>query len=274
MTAVFKFIPSLSLACALLAGATLSQAGVFEIAVSPARFEVSAKSGGRLGQSLEIFNQDSQATELVVKTLDWDYTERGELKFYDELRPGSCREWVTLERPRLKVPARGKSTYRFQIDVPAGAPAQECRLMLAIEGAQPVAQPAVQSGGVSVSLPVNGRIGVAVYVAINGAQPVLKIDSVTTLKSAGKPDQPAVIVSNSGNAHGRLDGALDARDANGQTFEMTPDNSPIMPGQTRTIVLQPRQIADMKPLTVALPIKTTGTLDWDNGSFKVDAEFK
>ncbi len=254
-------------------GSVLANAGAFDIGVSPSRFEVSAKSGGRLGQTLEIFNQDSQPTELSVRTLDWEYSEKGELKFFDELRPGSCRPWVTLERKTVKIKAQSKATFRFQIDVPADAAVTECRIMLAIEGVQPAYQAMVQSGGASLALPVNGRVAVAVYASINGAQPVLSM-SQTSVMQKDQQSIASVTVTNSGNAHGRLDGALDAKDASGQSFELVPDGTPIMPGQTRSIVLKPRALSGTSEPKVVFPIKASGTLDWENGSFKVNAEFR
>ena len=228
---------------------------------------------GRLGQTLEIFNQDSQPTELSVRTLDWEYSEKGELKFFDELRPGSCRPWVTLERKTVKIKAQSKATFRFQIDVPADAAVTECRIMLAIEGVQPAYQAMVQSGGASLALPVNGRVAVAVYASINGAQPVLSM-SQTSVMQKDQQSIASVTVTNSGNAHGRLDGALDAKDASGQSFELVPDGTPIMPGQTRSIVLKPRALSGTSEPKVVFPIKASGTLDWENGSFKVNAEFR
>ena len=265
-------------ACSIVCIAALAlfslfaHAAGFDVGVSPSRFEVSAQSGGRLGQSLTIFNQDSQGTELSVRTLDWDYSEQGEITFYDELRPGSCRPWFTLERRALKIGARNKAAFRFQVDVPANAPVGECRIMLAIEGVQPAYQSMLQSGGASLSLPVNGRIAVAVYVAINGARPALAINGTRSVESEGRR-WPAVSVTNTGTAHGRLEGALDGKDARGQRFELVPDGSPIMPGQTRVIVLKPRSLADNSQPQVTLPIVASGALDWEHGSFKVDAEF-
>ncbi len=251
-----------------------AQGGGFDIGVSPSRFELSSKSAARLGQSLEVFNQSSTPTEVAVRTLDWEYSEKGEITFHDELRPGSCRPWFTLERRTLKIAAKAKAAFRFQIDVPADAEVGECRVMLAIEGVKPAFESMVQSGMASLSLPVNGRIAVAVYVAVNGAQPLLSMQQVrTTDGSAGK--EIRTTVHNGGTAHGRLDGALDAKDAAGQRFELVPDGSPIMPGQTRVLPLRPRaQAAAGAPaVQMQFPVTASGTLDWEQGSFKVNAVF-
>ena len=256
----------------LLAG-TAAHAAPFEIAVSPSRFELSAKSGARLGQSLDVHNLGASATEIAVRTIDWSYSPEGQISYHDELLSGSCRPWVTLERRTLSVPARGKRSFRFQIDPPADAPRGECRFMVALEGVEPAQQTVIQSGGASLSLPVTGRIAVAVYVMLNGAEPQLEMREVGMGPVAGK-SVPRVQVSNSGDAHGRLDGALDATDARGRSFSLVVEGTPILPGQTRTLALVPRGDDGQSALQPSFPVKASGMLDWDKGSFKVNTEFK
>ena len=256
-----------------LCGAAAS-AAPFEIAVSPSRFELTARSGARLGQSLDIHNLGVGATEIAVRTIDWRYSPEGEISYHDELLPGSCRPWVTLERRTLSVPARGKRSFRFQIDPPADAPRGECRFMVALEGMEPAQQTIIQSGGASLSLPVTGRIAVAVYVMLNGAEPRLEMREVGMGPVAGK-SAPRVQVHNSGDAHGRLEGALDATDAQGRSFSLVVEGTPILPGQTRTLALVPRGEDPQSPAPQpSYPVKASGLLDWDKGSFKMNMEFK
>ena len=248
-------------------------AGPFEIAISPSRFVITGKSEQRIGQSFDVHNLGASATEVSIRTLDWTYSEAGEISYFDELLPDSCRSWVKLERKILKVNARAKATFRFQIDVPAEAPRGECRFMIAVEGVEPAHQAVIQKGGASLSLPVSGRIAVPVYVAVNGAQPKLDLKSVGVSKIQGK-DVPVVVVSNLGDAHGRLEGSLDATDALKQTVELLPEGTPIMPGQTRSLPLLPRTEPGKKAPEMTVPFNAEGTLDWENGSFKVNAVFK
>lgn len=255
------------------AGPAPGWAAPFEIAVSPSRFEVSGKSGARIGQSLTLYNVGRAATEVSVRTIDWTYSTEGQIGYHDELLPGSCRPWVMLERRTVKIPARAKATFRFQVNVPATAPRAECRFMLAVEGLEPAHKALIESGGASLSLPVSGRIAVAVYVAVNGAEPKLALTQIGVSEVKGRRT-PVITVSNSGDAHGRLEGSLDATDAKGVSFELLPEGTPVMPGQTRTLPLLPKGEANRPPPEVVLPFKTRGTLDWENGGFKVDAEFK
>ena len=257
----------------LAAAASAAWATPFEVAVMPSRFELAAKSGVRLGQSLDIHNVGNAATEVSVRTLDWRYSPEGDIAYLDPLQPGSCRPWVTLERKTVKVAARGKATFRFQIDPPADAPRGECRFMLAIEGVEPAYQAAIAQGGASLSLPVSGRIAVAVYVQMNGAEPKLVLSEVGMKDIHGKRS-PYVTVSNTGDAHGRLEGSLDATDAAGTTFELAPEGTPIMPGQTRAMPLQPKGDAQGNAPVPVYPLKASGALEWEKGGFKVNAEFR
>lgn len=256
----------------VLATSTVT-AGSFELAVSPSRFEVTANSGKRLGQSIELQNVGATPTEVSLRTLDWTYSADGNITYHDELLPNSCRPWVTLERTKLTVAAKNKKSFRFQLDVPANTPRMECRFMVAVEGVEPAHKALIESAGASLSLPVSGRIAVAVYVAVNGAEPKLEMKQVSVQNIKGKRT-PVVVVSNTGDGHGRLDGALSATDAKGQSLELVPEGTPILPGQTRTLPLMPQGVDKQPVSTLAFPLSTQGTLDWDNGSFKVDAAFQ
>lgn len=270
MTHLLRRIALLAFA---LAAATPAFPAAFEVAISPSRFEVAGKGGARLGQSLTIYNVGNTPTDVAVRTLDWTYTPEGQISYHDELLPGSCRPWVTLERRTLRVPQQGRSNFRFQVDIPPDAPRGECRLMLAVEGIEPAYQAQIQSGGASLSLPVSGRIAVAVYVKVGGAEPKLEVRQVGVKAVNGKPT-PVITVSNNGDAHGRLEGALESVDAKGLKFDLVPESTPILPGQTRTLPFAPRVEANQAAPQFSLPVRSKGQIDWDLGSFKVDVEFK
>ncbi|WP_020395321.1 hypothetical protein [Thiolinea disciformis] len=251
----------------------LSTAAGFEIATAPSRFELTAKSGQRIGQSLEIQNIGRDANEIAIRTMDWTYSEDGRITYYDELLPDSCREWVTLERGLIKIPAKGKNNFRFQVDIPADVPRTECRFMIAIEGVEPAHRTLLQSAGANLSLPVTGRIAVAVYLSINGAEPELKIGQISVKTIKGQR-LPVVTVTNSGDAHGRLEGTLEAIDAVGRPLQLSPEGTPILPKQTRSLALLPLGEQNGKAPPIHYPISSKGNLDWDKGSFKLNATFK
>lgn len=268
-----SLLAALSL-CAGLFAAQPATAAPFEIGLSPSRLEIEGKSGARIGQSLDVHNVGNAATAVSVRTLDWSYSDTGNLSFHDALQPGSCRPWVTLERKSLTVEPRSKSAFRIQIDVPPGTPKGECRLMLAFEGVEPAYQAALGSGGMNLSLPVTGRIAVAIYLMIDGAQPKLEMGALTMQEVKGQ--KTAVLsVTNAGDAHGRIDGSLDAKDAQGRVFEMIPESTPVMPGQTRALPLSVKASSVPAGMTTpAFPVRISGTLDWERGAFKIDAELK
>ena len=260
-------------ALALLGMAVPAAAASFEVAVSPSRFEIPGKSAGRIGQSLTIVNVGSATAEVAVRTLDWTYSEEGNVTYHDDLQPGSCRPWVTLERSTVRIAPQARNAFRFQIDIPAQAPRGECRFMLAIEGVEPAYRAQLQSGGASLSLPVSGRIAVAVYISVDNAEPKLEVRQIGVKEIQGKRT-PVITIANTGDAHGRLEGGLESTDAGGRKFDLIPEATPILPGQTRTLAFVPREESGQKPGEPVWPIRSQGQLDWEKGSFKVNTEFK
>jgi fimbrial chaperone protein len=268
-----SFLRTLSLLFIALSTGTLAISGPFEIAASPSRFEISGKSGTRVGQSLDIYNVGKLPAEVALRTLDWSYSADGNISYYDELQPNSCRPWIALERKTVVVNPSSKRIFRFQLDIPNDAPRGECRFMIAIEGIEPAYKALLESGGASLSLPVNGRLAIAVYVSINSAESKLTLTHIGMREIKGK-HTPAVTVTNTGDAHGRLEGSLDAIDAKGVAFELLPEGTPVMPGQTRTLPLIIKTEAKKAVIEPVYPVKAKGIFDWENGSFKVDVEFK
>jgi fimbrial chaperone protein len=257
-----------------LSAALPAQAQSFEVAISPSRFEVTGRPGGRIGQSLNIFNVGPTPTQVQVRTLDWHFSDQGVISYYEDLQPGSCRPWVTLERKVVSVPARSRANFRFQVDVPPDAPRGECRFMLGVEGVEPAHSVQLPgAAGTQLSLPVSGRIAVAVYVMVGGAQPKLEIKQMGVMQVEGQP-RAVVTVANTGDAHGRLEGSLEATDSKGQKFELLPEGTPVLPGQTRTLPFHVKAEPNRPAPAIAFPVKAEGQLDWDHGSFKVTMEFK
>ena len=263
-------LAALSLAASLFSG--LAQAGPFEVAVAPSRFELSARNTQRSGQTMQIYNVGNQSTEVALRTLDWTLSDNGQLTLHDELLPGSCRPWVTLERRTLRLSPKSNTRFRFQIDVPVDAQKGECRFMIAVEGVDPAHQATINGGGASLNLPVSGRIAVAVYVALNGAKPAMEFVKIDTAQVQGKR-VPVIVMRNNGNAHGRLEGLLEATTAQGTALELQPDGGPVLPGQTRALTFSTRQAGNAQAaVEPTYPLKVSGTLDWADGAFKVEAQ--
>lgn len=239
----------------------------FNAAASPPRFELTAAPGSRSRQVLELTNAGALPAKYRIKTADWSLGPDASVTFYDELRPGSCRPWVALERPELTLPGGARARFRFEIAPPADAPAGECRFALLIEGDEPAVAKSDQ-----LQIPVRGRLGVIVYLAVGDAAPKLSIVKATVEMRDGKR-VPTLWVNNAGNAHGRLAGFLAGTDAQGRELEFGPSTFPVLPGETRALALA-AQLGPNEPTEPALPVTVRGTLEWAGGRLPFEHRFE
>jgi hypothetical protein len=256
-------IVNILLAAGMLAASAAASAQGFSAVVSPPRFEAGARPGTTYRNIVEIGNVSGEAAHFTVKTADWTLQPDGGVQFSDALAAGSCRPWVGIEASDITIAANGKRRYRFEVAVPADAPRGECRFALMIEGdAEPV------KGGAPI--PVSGRIGVIVYLAIGDAAPGLQVVGQHLATVDGR-EVPVLQVRNNGDAHGRLGGFIDGTDAGGHHYAFAPSSLPILPGETREIPLQPQPDQRDAPAPVlAFPVKVSGHLD--SGSQRIDVD--
>lgn len=244
------------LAALALAFPALTANAEFAVAISPPRFELEAKAGDVLRQTMEITNGSAQAAALSLKTADWTYEQDGAVNFKEELAPGSCRPWVTIERRELTVTAGRPYRFRFEVAPPPGTPAMECRFALLVEGQQE----STNAGGLVV--PFNARLAVIVYVGIGGVQPELSVVGTEVQTVDGK-QTPVLRVRNTGLAHGRLEGFLAGTDARNTPLDFVARGYPILPGETRAIPLNATRQGDADaPLTLTFPVTVKGKLEW------------
>lgn len=240
-------------ACGFLLCQTVAAEG-FSALVSPPRFEDTAKPGTTYRNIVEITNLSEQSEHYALRTADWQLGPDGNAVFTDALVPGSCRPWVGIEAPEINVGPSAKRRYRFEVAVPADAPVGECRFAIMLEG-----DPDTLKGNLAV--PVAGRIGIIVYLAIGDAAPKLEILGQQVRDVQGQP-LPVLSVRNAGNAHGRMEGLIDGRDASGRTLSFAPANLPILPGETREIVLTPEaDTGAIQPPSITYPLTLKGRLD-------------
>jgi len=239
----------------------------FSILVAPPRFELQANPGDVVRDHVEITNPGDSPVTFLIRTADWDMTEAGTATFYPpELRPGSCRPWVRIERHKVHLPAKASKRYRFQLEVPEGTPPGECRFALLIE-APP--EDAVKAQARSLTLPVRGRIAIVVYVMIGSARPVLEVRDIV-LENSNEKLTPVAIVENTGNAHGRTGGYFEANDTTGKRIDFAVTPLPILAGQTRHIPLYQPTIDDRAAVDFTPPLDLSGTLEWNGGSKKIE----
>jgi hypothetical protein len=259
----------LSLVLAVL-GATLSpcvRAQGFAALVSPPRFELSAQAGKAVRSVIEVSNRSAAAARYLIHTADWTFSPDFSVTFQDELQPGSCRPWVAIERPEVTVPGGGTLRYRFEVTVPADAPAGECRFALMIEGAEPSI---ARSKG--LDMPVTGRIGVIVYLTIGAGAPDLEVCGPKIAALNGQ-EIPTLVVHNSGTAHGRVTGFLTGKDAKGISYDFTPSDFPILPHEQRDVFLTPSTATDDHP-TLTFPVTVKGTLEWGKQRTELNQLFR
>jgi hypothetical protein len=173
---------------------------------------------------------------------------------------------VKLERFTIKMGAKAKRRYRFEVDVPADAKVGLCRFALLIE---PANDPTIVAPLGNIQLPVQGRIGVIVYVRIGDAKPQITLERMAVAPVNGRPTLVAMF-RNDGNAQGRPDGVLAGTDARGRSLDFVAGSLPILPGERRSIPFWPQDGSDAKTSTVAFPVKLKGTIEWEGGRQVVD----
>ena len=239
----------------------------FAAIISPPRFELVAKPGAKLRQVVEVTNASAQPAKFHIKTADWTLDKTAGVSFDESLQTGSCRPWVAIERREINVSGGGKYRFRFEIAPPADAPSGECRFALLFEGDE---QAVKTTNGPAV--PMAGRIAVIVYVTIGSATPQLELvaSQVATINGEALP---VLQIKNSGDAHGRLDGFLSGTDANGLKLEFSISTLPILPGETRAIVLSVNRGERDPPAKIAYPITIRGNLEWANKSVPFEQRF-
>ncbi len=267
---VAVFAAAAALAVAIAPGA--SRADGFSAAATPSRFELEAKAGQVLSRSIELQHVGAKDSEYALRSADWTLGEERGLEFFSELQPGSCRPWLRLERKTVKMRPNEKRKIRFEVHVPEGATRGECRFALMVEGND--SKQVSLTKDAQVQLPLSGRLGIIVYVGIGGAQPRLELESVAAVDDQGRR-VPAVVVHNTGDAHGRLDGALQGVDASGKSLLFPVSTLPVMPGQRRALPLTPMEsMTSQTRSELAWPVKLNGRLDWAGGGIEVAREVK
>jgi hypothetical protein len=115
-----------------------------------------------------------------------------------------------IERHEIAIVPGETRDYRFEVHVPENAKNGECRFALLVSSEAGTATP---SGGSFIQIPIVGRLAVIVYVTIGDAKPDMKLERIAMQKINGKP-LPVATFRNTGDAHGRVSGHLEALDAN------------------------------------------------------------
>lgn len=259
-------LPALQRCAASLLGlvfaliAPCAAASEFALAVSPPRFELELKPGERSRQIMEITNASAASTTFGIKTADWRLGMDNSVTFLDEVQPGSCRQWVAIERRELTIAGGRPYRFRYEVSVPPDAKPGQCRFAIMLEGQEQITR--MESGP---PIPFSARLGVVVYVTIGDAAPALSVAGSGVQTVNGKPT-PVLQIRNSGTAHGRVTGFLSGTDASNTSLEFSPANTPILPGETRTIPLSATRPGDQDTAAqIRFPVTVRGKLEWGKG---------
>lgn len=269
---LFPFVRSLAL---LLAAGTLvatpAYAG-FDASVSPPRFELYAKPGETVRQTISIDNLGNEPGRYLTKTADWELGASGEAQLQEgEPKKGSCRQWVKIERHEISVAPHDTRTYRFEVHVPEDAKNGECRFAFLVSSDAGTVTP---RGGSFIQIPIVGRLAVIVYVTIGDAKPDMKLERIAMQKMHDKL-LPVATFRNNGDAHGRVSGHLEALDANRHKVILVADESVILPNTARGVTLIPMDWSSGEGKTptfdLAPPMHVRGTLQFlGGGEIKID----
>ncbi len=262
----------LVLALAVIAVPTTGVHAGFDASASPPRFELKARPGEVVRQTLQISNHDNQPARYLVKTADWQLGPGGEAQFQEAApRAGSCRPWVRVERHEISVGPKDTRNFRFEIHVPPGAASGECRFALLVSSDAGQVSP---RGGDFIQIPIIGRLGIIVYVTVGDAKPAMKLERFALKRVDGRP-QPVAVVHNAGTAHSRLQGSLKAVDAAGHKLNLVPEEVVILPNARREVSLIPvdwsEGEAKSPAYSLAPPLRIKGTLQFQNGG-EVDVD--
>lgn len=254
-------------ALAALALAPGARAGGFAALISPPRFELAARPGATVRGVFELTNRAATPAKYQVHTADFTLSADYNVLFHETLLPESCRPWVAIERPEVSLAGGATIRYRFEVQVPPGTPARECRFAILVEGEEPAL---AQSG--AVQLPVAGRIGIIVYLVVGDAAPALEVFGPEVVTLNGHKI-PALRVHNEGNAHARVSGFLTGTDASGRRYDFTPSDLPILPDDVREVFLTPSRAEEDSP-TLTYPVTVRGRLQWGERSTELNERFE
>ena len=271
-------LKSYSKRTALFLAVNLISANVFAqgfgAGISPSKFELRAKPGAVLRDTITIVNTSPETADYKFSTVDWEMNDtQGPDFFEDQLLDNSCRPWVRLERKVVHIRPAEQKKYRFEIHVPKDAEPGLCKFALLIQPAEP-AMASIGEGDQQIKFPVVGRYAAMVYVTIGDAR--AEIEFLGIGEQMQKDQRlPTLMLSNNGNTLDRAFGQITATDADGRRYVLIPSNFPVLPGRTEAIALSPEQSRNREPVVAifSYPLTLKGKFEIGGQSFKVDEVF-
>ena len=258
---------------ALAAMPCMAAAQGFSAGIAPSKFELQAKPGDVIRDTVLIMNAGDKSAGYSLRTADWNITATQGLEYIeDELAPGSCRPWVKLERRDLTIRPSGQKRYRFEIHIPDDAPAGLCKFALLVEPAAPAM--ASTGGDQPIRFPVLGRYAVIVYVTIGDAKADVEFTGLGRGEMGGL-SLPTLKLHNNGNTFDRVYGRITATDALGERFVLVASTFPLLPNHSEEILLVPEAAENGQAANIVMqfPLQLKGTFEIGGQRFSVDEPF-
>ena len=257
----------IAFACAVLP--TRGFAG-FAAGISPSKFELSARPGQVLRDTLTIYNTADTGVDFQLRTADWRLNETSNVEFFDDtLLEGSCRPWVRLERRTVRIGPGLQKNYRFEVHVPEDAEPGLCRFAILIEPAEAY-QVNLDN---NMSVPIVGRYAVVTYVTIGDAAADIEYLGMGAHVVEGER-LPTLKLHNRGSTFDRAFGRLRAIDREGRRIGLVPSTFPILPGRSEEIPLhREAEPGDSSSGPLVYPLTLEGRIEIGDGTLEIDETF-
>jgi len=240
--------------------------------VSPSKFELRAKPGQVLRDTVTILNASDDPSEFQFRTVDWRLNDANGVDYLeDEMPEGSCRPWVRLERKAIMIRPGGEKRYRFEVHVPEDAPEGLCRFAIMIEPSDELASSVGEDG--QIRFPIVGRYAVITYVTVGDAK--AKIDYLGIGETLINDQRlPTLKMYNQGNSYDRAFGEVVATDPTGRKILLIASSFPVLPGRTEEIALAPEAPAPGKnPVAFEYPLQLKGKVEIGGETIAIEEAF-
>jgi hypothetical protein len=248
-------------------------AASFGAGISPSKFELRAKAGQVLRDTVTVLNAGEDPAEFQFRTVDWRLNDTNGVDFVEgELLEGSCRPWVRLERRAVRIRPGGQKKYRFEVHVPEDAEPGLCRFAILIEPGDEVLSGVGEDG--QIRFPVVGRYAVITYITIGDAKADIVYLGIGE-RFIDEQRLPTLKLHNQGNTYDRAFGQVVATDHAGRKVTLIASTFPVLPDRIEEIVLAPQSPAPgADPVVFEYPLQLKGKVEIGGSTINVDATFE
>lgn len=222
--------------------------------VTPPRCELSLVPGQSKTETILIVNQDNKApVRLKVSVKAWDKDKKGKITYYEPAgKSRSCGDWLTVNPSEFEIPASGNTQARFTATVPETANGSYWAIIF-FESQPDTTERA------TVGVRFVGRVGVAVYINIDGTMNFQsQLTSLTYRRAGYQNHEFTVSIKNGGNAYFRPKGTIDIKDPSGKKVASTtiPDDFVVLSNGESDIKIMVKQVIPPGSYTATISLDT------------------